>query len=236
VDEREWLNSTTPHTMLAFLRDSGRTSERKLRLFSVACCRHIWHLLSDPLLPRAVEVAERHAAGRDSRKELRAAAHALRHMHDASLRESSTDCALHAVSYACRSVDSLYQVGTMAAWAVFYARADSRNGSADAERAEESFQCVVLRDIFGSLPFRPSLSLAPSVLAWGDGCIVKLATNIYEERSLPEGTLDGGHLAILADALEEAGCHDEEILSHLRQQGASHYRGCWVIDLLLKKA
>ena len=38
----------------------------------------------------------------------------------------------------------------------------------------------------------------------------------------------------LADALEEAGCTDVEILSHCREPG-EHVRGCWVVDLLLGK-
>jgi hypothetical protein len=37
---------------------------------------------------------------------------------------------------------------------------------------------------------------------------------------------------VLADALEEAGCGDEEILGHLRGPGP-HVRACWVLDLLL---
>lgn len=41
-------------------------------------------------------------------------------------------------------------------------------------------------------------------------------------------------LPILADALEEAGCTDEAILSHCRGPGP-HVRGCWVVDLLLEK-
>jgi hypothetical protein len=64
---------------------------------------------------------------------------------------------------------------------------------------------------------------------------MKLATAIYEEPSLPDGTLDNARLLVLADALEEAGYHDEDILRHCRQQGQVHVRGCWVIDLLLNK-
>jgi hypothetical protein len=37
---------------------------------------------------------------------------------------------------------------------------------------------------------------------------------------------------ILADALEEAGCTNPEILEHCRTQG-EHVRGCWVVDLVL---
>ena len=39
-------------------------------------------------------------------------------------------------------------------------------------------------------------------------------------------------LPILADALEDAGCADEEVLGHCR--GGWHARGCWVVDLILR--
>src|SRR5262249_47555881 len=54
-----------------------------------------------------------------------------------------------------------------------------------------------------------------------------MAQAIYEERALPSGHLDNTRMAILADALEDAGCCDAELLGHLRGQGA-HVRGCWV--------
>jgi hypothetical protein len=92
-----------------------------------------------------------------------------------------------------------------------------------------------LRDIFGS-PFRAAPAIGRATLAWNGGAIPKLARAAYEERSLPEGTLDPGRLAALADALEEAGCTNEDILGHCRQQGAVHLRGCWVVDLLLGKS
>jgi len=74
----------------------------------------------------------------------------------------------------------------------------------------------------------------PSWLAWDGGAVPKLATIAYEERVLPAGTLDPALLAVLADALEEAGCADAELLGHLRGPGP-HVRGCWVVDLLLGK-
>jgi hypothetical protein len=40
--------------------------------------------------------------------------------------------------------------------------------------------------------------------------------------------------ALLADALEDAGCSDTDILEHFRRSG-EYARGCWVIDLLLGK-
>jgi hypothetical protein len=93
-------------------------------------------------------------------------------------------------------------------------------------------QCHLLRDIFGN-PFRPA-SLAPSVLTWNDATVVRLARAAYDERHMPEGTLDNGRLAVLADALEEAGCQDQDILGHCRS-GGEHVRGWWPVDLCLGK-
>jgi hypothetical protein len=61
-----------------------------------------------------------------------------------------------------------------------------------------------------------------------------MAQTAYDERILPAGTLDPDRLAVLADALEDAGCDNADILSHLRGPGP-HVRGCWVVDLLLGK-
>ena len=56
-----------------------------------------------------------------------------------------------------------------------------------------------------------------------------------QELGLARAVYDAGdfsRLPILADALEEAGCADADILGHLRGPGP-HVRGCWVLDLLL---
>ena len=41
-------------------------------------------------------------------------------------------------------------------------------------------------------------------------------------------------LLILADALEDAGCDNADLLDHCRRPG-EHVRGCWVVDALLGK-
>ena len=83
----------------------------------------------------------------------------------------------------------------------------------------------LLRDIFGN-PFRP-VAVDPAWLVWHDGIIGKLAQRIYDERAFAD-------LPILADALEEAGCTNAELLAHCRHPGP-HARGCWAVDLLLGK-
>src|SRR5262249_38992633 len=90
---------------------------------------------------------------------------------------------------------------------------------------EKTHQCELLREIIGN-PFRP-VTIDPAWLAWNNRTSPQLAHGIDEERAFER-------LPILADALEEAGCTDADILSHCRQQG-EHVRGCWVLDLLLGK-
>jgi serine/threonine-protein kinase len=62
---------------------------------------------------------------------------------------------------------------------------------------------------------------------WNDGTAVKLARAITEANRFED-------LPILADALEDAGCTDEAVLSHCRGPGP-HVHGCWVVNLLLGK-
>jgi hypothetical protein len=65
--------------------------------------------------------------------------------------------------------------------------------------------------------------------------IPKLAQAIYDDRDLPSGHLDHTRLAILADALEDAGCTDAQLLGHLRGPGV-HERGCWAMDAILGRS
>jgi hypothetical protein len=95
-------------------------------------------------------------------------------------------------------------------------------------RQEWWVQCSLARDIFGS-PFRP-VSLVPT---WLTPDVVSLAQAAYQERNLPSGELDPVRLAVLADALEEAGAGDD-VAGHLRSPGP-HVRGCWAVDLILGK-
>jgi|SRR5579872_1640175 len=94
-----------------------------------------------------------------------------------------------------------------------------------AARAEIGFQVALLHDLFGN-PFRP-VAVHPIWLTWNDGTVQRIAQAIYDERAFDR-------MPILADALEDAGCLDPDILNHCRQPGV-HVRGCWVIDALLGK-
>jgi hypothetical protein len=86
----------------------------------------------------------------------------------------------------------------------------------------------LLRDLFGPFPFR-EVPIDPAWLASNDGVVGKLAASIYEGRVFER-------MPILADALEEAGCGNQEMLMHCRQQGQPHARGCWLLDDILGKS
>jgi hypothetical protein len=94
-------------------------------------------------------------------------------------------------------------------------------------------QAALLRDIIGN-PFMPPVAIHPAWLVWRDGTVVKLACAAYDERDLPSGHLDPVRLAVLADATEEAGCSNQQLLAALREP-APRYRGFWALDLLLRK-
>jgi hypothetical protein len=64
-------------------------------------------------------------------------------------------------------------------------------------------------------------------LSWQGGLVAAMARQADESG-------DYGDLPVLADALEDAGCDNADILGHLRGPGP-HARGCWVVDLLLGK-
>jgi hypothetical protein len=90
------------------------------------------------------------------------------------------------------------------------------------QEATEGIQAAYLRDIFGN-PFRP-ITFSPE---WRTPTAVALAQQMYESR-------DFSAMPILADALQDAGCDNDDILNHCRQPG-EHVRGCWVVDLVLGK-
>jgi hypothetical protein len=90
----------------------------------------------------------------------------------------------------------------------------------------DEFKCGVLRCLFGN-PFQP-VTLAPQILWWSGGTVLKVAQTVYSERRFQD-------LPVLADALEEAGCTNAAILQHCRGP-RPHFRGCWVVDLILGKS
>ncbi len=88
--------------------------------------------------------------------------------------------------------------------------------------AEHAEQLRLARDIFGN-PFRP-IAFDP---AWRTGDTAGIAARMYDSR-------DFAAMPVLADALEEAGCTNSDVLLHCREPSI-HVRGCWVVDSVLGK-
>ena len=93
------------------------------------------------------------------------------------------------------------------------------------EGAEGAVQANLLRCIFGNLFHCGDIDLA--ILGWNDATIPRIAEGIYAERAF-------ARMPILHDALLDAGCADEALLSHCRNP-EGHALGCWVLDRILGK-
>jgi hypothetical protein len=208
MTESEWQTCANPLPMLEFIR--GKVSDRKLRLFAVACCRHVRLRMTDKRSYQAVDVAERYADGLADFADL-----AFSQKIAWSAWTTSAEAAARDVVHT-DGIEAALNAARHVSWAV-----------QGIPRAHElRAQANLLRDIFNS-PFRALLFLKTSIAAWNDKTVPRLAQTIYEERAFE-------HLPILADALEEAGCTNLDILMHCRNPG-EHVRGCWVVDLLLGK-
>ncbi len=228
MTEAEWNTCTDPQEMLNFLHD--RASERKLRLFRVACCRRIGHLYTREQVRAALDTAEDFADGRADRGQLRDALRVIHKVRSATPLSSPWEHALMAAGGAAVEAFSPGYYGDVraAAWAAACGTPGQPRPSPAEElrrmRREEEAQCALLRDLFRLFE---EVRIEPQWLAWQGGTVVKLARAIYEEPRF-EG------LPILADALEEAGCTDPVLLRHGRS-GGEHVRGCWLVDALLAK-
>jgi hypothetical protein len=233
VDEGEWLTCGDPTPML--LR--GKASERKLRLFLAACCRRIWDFLPDESCRQAVLVAEQLADGKAGDRQRRAiskqVAEGLTGYYDNLIASNARFAVLSANEKTIGKKVHFPNVALALGYAASqYGDVDSA-AFKDALQAEKQAEASLVRCLFGN-PFRP-LALDLAWLSWRDGLVRQLAKAAYDERQLLSGHLHPDRLAVLADALEEAGCQDPDMLGHLRQPGAVHVRGCYVVDLLLAK-
>jgi hypothetical protein len=233
--------------MLRFVQGSGRASDRKLRLFGVECCHRIWDLLMDQRSRRAVDVAEAFAEGLAgkvalgaARGEARAAVRLVagRNYPSSYQRKIAQRAAEAAAGLTSKRVGKVIcsVAGAAAEAAAEKAGLDGgRSGVHGLTRAarmhsESGSQRALLVEFLGPLPFR-TMTVAPAWLAWENGRVKQLAQAAYEHRAMPSGCLGPDRLAILADALEEAGCVHTEVLGHLRGPGP-HIRGCWAVDLI----
>jgi hypothetical protein len=212
MTEAEWLTCDDPRAMLEFLR--GKATGRPLAFFAVACCLADPCIMRDARSRRAILWSERLLDG-------------LVRLDDPD-GPSDGDCYLMGtVANRCMAVAIDVAEGDLAA-----AVGDVFEMLGVIEDSEDEVAALLLRKaasfarcVFGN-PFA-ALKFDTAWLAWNEGIVPRLAEGIYADRGFDR-------LPILADALEEAGCADDALLSHLRSPGP-HVRGCWAVDLLLGK-
>jgi hypothetical protein len=236
--------------LLGFRRNQGpegecRASDRKLRLYTVACCLRIRSLLPDQRSRNALEVSARYADERASEEDLRAAQAAARSATVASNPAFSDEsvsvagglfvaagksqllAADAAAAAASLDINEVIQSVSRVEQAAVEASAEPHRAELWAEAIGAAVRAGFIREIFGN-PFHPSSPLREGVLAWNDATVLRLAEGIYQEKAFER-------LPILADALVDAGCEQEEVIGHCREE-RPHMRGCWGVDLILGRS
>jgi hypothetical protein len=256
MTEIEWFESSKPEVLLQFLaRKRTRGLLRKLRLFCCATCRQIEPSLpvrAQELVSTVEDLSDRGGTWTptptgledDQGKELdfpdefqlrammagtyeagekeRAVCRALGTLQFMLLRSRTNRAAFTATLGLREAVVAITgkwpEMTGYQGWTPHLtARWDKQGNKARAAFAH------LLRHIIGN-PFHP----AKIDRSWLTPTVVKLSQAIYNERSFDR-------LPILADALEEAGCTNTDILNHCRGDGL-HVRGCWPVDLILGKS
>jgi hypothetical protein len=216
MTEAEWQAATDPTPMILSLGD--RVSERKLRLFAVACARTVWDRLAFDRMREAVDIGERFADGLATEQER------FRVMSDLfALPSNAVRDRDHRFKNLTREENAAYLAALNAVVPIDGTpqRFVSRPTWQFAAEVTGDRQPGLLRDIFN--PFHP-VTFDP---AWITPTVRSLAEGIYAD-----GAFD--RLPILADALQDAGCENADVLDHCRGDGP-HVRGCWVVDLILGK-
>lgn len=212
----EWLGSSNAEEMLLVL--GRRTlSDRKLRLWACGCVRSVWELLEgNPDSCRAVEMAESFADGKATSLELMAGYEPAAQRW---IRMDQPDEEGQAKGY---------QPWHAAVDASSCADSDAGDAAAHVAGMPRVPEAATILRCVSSNPFRPwarptgkgnvNRIATPTIerlaavhvleWAWTPPLVAGLARAAYDER-LPSGVLDPFRLALVADALEEAGCPAE---------------------------
>jgi hypothetical protein len=192
---------------------NGKTSERKLRLSCCACMRQVLDRLdgvAEALM--AVEVAEELADGLRTAEELEQVARAI--TVTSQVYENDVLRAVASCVDPCVTVLDVSRVFFVAERLL----AEIGEGEAEALARSGWLMWEVSGDPYCPVTFDPN---------WRTSTAVALAAQMYDSR-------DFSAMPILADALQDAGCDNADILDHCRGTGP-HVRGCWVVDLVLGK-
>ena len=253
--QAEWLASANPYAMLHFLalpqkHRKKRVSDRKLSLSAVAFVRRVFHLLPDERPQEALRVAEQYADGAASDVDLKRLGRDLWEAFWEGLEEPTRTWAgvgpFQGLGTLAEREYGKPQPGRLATVAAALAAACAAGTSrtcasgtlewvAEAmtwELLQKQSQAALDDELHASVwrelahlvrhivpnPFRPHQRRA----CW-PSAVTQLAAALYHGH-------DCGFA--LHDALLEAG--DAELAEHFRKE-VWHPKGCWVIDLILRR-
>jgi hypothetical protein len=264
MTEAEWLACTDSRQMLHFVWKQKRRSDtwrqrllgwlgnktvlisdRRLQMLVLAYCRRHLQFITDERDRKAVDLAGLYVEGHVGEQELREATQVCYTREALFAGEVPRPPLAYWVADACLNPPN----GTGDPWDYECSRVEFALGAITTVVAHSAVQAptlseeillkwkavcasefraiaALLHDIVGN-PFR-EVAVDPPSLAWNGGTVVKLARAIYDDRSFDR-------LPILADALEEAGCTNADMLNHCRLPG-EHVPGCWVVDCLLNRS
>lgn len=215
MTELQWLECSDPELMLETLR--YRASDRKLRLLAIAWASRVDSWLSSQHIRDEIDLAMRFADGLATSDDMDLARMNNRSRWNPVLYPTAFEAASLVLRDApllqCSSIFD-QQAAFDAAWNEF-------------SIAEANTQCCILRDLFPRPCSITGIDATPP--KWLSGCIPNLSQQIYSEY-----VIDTEAMKLLAEAIEEADCTDNIIIDHCRS-AQTHFRGCWVIDLLLAK-
>jgi len=244
MTEADWLTGTDVTAFVRFAAD--HLSPRRQRLLATGFCRVVSHLFNHPELNEKLGVIERYADGVVSAAEVEKARQRCRGIAQASFDEYriAVDSRMGdsrrayarqefawAVAYTPVDPLPLSDVAARAAFAAQYASTETdavelpgtlvtyKSPTGELANTMRSVVWEVIGNPFRAVHFKPD---------WRTDTAKSLARQMYESREFSA-------MPILADALQDAGCDNEDVLTHCRDTTAKHIRGCWVLDLVLGK-
>ena len=224
MTETEWLTCTDPHRLL-YGGCAGLTP-RRLCLVAAAFARCAARLVPPermtPALGRLEGMDEPDGTPTEHGGAVLAITAVSRLLAEAATRLARADYS-HQCTPDPSLVTAVSDVGVLARIANAAVRAGQGRPVKAARVRERQQQRRLLREVAGN-PFRP----VAFDRSWLSSTVVALATGIHQDRAFDR-------LPILADALEDAGCDNAEVLDHCRGSGP-HVRGCHVLDLILGKS
>jgi len=230
----EWIERAAPSLLGVFL--AREASPRKSGLYVRHLCRCFPKLFPDPRSWLGLDAADQFEAGELTEEQFKVAirpteeaANERQAEHDSWLRDPERDYTrnpqngLTAANMARAVATTGYYPSFLIALRGIGLRSEGKSTCPRSNLIAKTMRPLFLEH-FGD-PRQP----VEFDQAWLTSDVLAIASGMYKSG-------DFSPMPILADALQDAGCDNENMLSHSRDPKANHVRGCWVVDLVLGKS